>query len=228
MGERGFEELFSLVFAAHPWHGVSPGSEAPEIVSVYVEIVPTDVVKYELDKPSGQLRIDRPQRYSSLCPALYGFIPQSFCAEQVAKRCGERTRFSGLRGDGDPLDICVLSERSILHGGFLLRARPIGGLRLVDGNEVDDKIISVLEGDLTYQSVRELSECPQGVLDRLKHYFLSYKEPPGGGPRKVELAEVYDRAEAQEVLRRSFEDYRAHYGEPKERFSALRRALIGS
>ena len=68
-----------------------PGDDSPEIVNAYIEIVPTDAVKYELDKASGHLRIDRPQRFSSLCPTLYGFIPQTFCGEQVGELCAERT-----------------------------------------------------------------------------------------------------------------------------------------
>ena len=79
------------LFQAHPWHGVSPGAKSPEAVNAYIEIVPTDAVKYELDKASGHLRVDRPQRFSSMCPTLYGFIPQTYCGDQVAQLCAERT-----------------------------------------------------------------------------------------------------------------------------------------
>ena len=81
--ERAWE-LFGLLFQAHPWHGVSIGPEAPRVVTAYIEIVPTDTVKYEIDKPSGHLKVDRPQQFSNVCPTLYGFIPQTFCGERVA------------------------------------------------------------------------------------------------------------------------------------------------
>src|SRR5688500_13974528 len=105
---------------AHPWHGISPGERCPEEEEAFIEIVPTDTVKYEHDKASGHLRIDRPHRYSSLCPTLYGFIPRTYCAEQVAARCMERTSRKGIQGDGDPLDICVLTEKTFGHASFLL------------------------------------------------------------------------------------------------------------
>lgn len=201
------------LFQAHPWHGVSAGAKAPEQVAAYIEIVPTDTVKYELDKPSGQLRIDRPQAFSSLSPSLYGFIPQTYCDKHVAARCMKRTGLRGIKGDGDPLDICVLSEKVFSHGAFLLSARPIGGLRMVDSLTADDKIIAVLQADLAYGQMKELSECPPGIIARLRHYFLSYKQIPGEGPRKVSIAEVYDAEEAQEVIRRSLRDYREIFGQ---------------
>src|SRR3954466_2537169 len=102
-------------FQAHPWHGLTPGKQAPETVNAYIEIVPTDAVKYELDKASGHLRIDRPQRFSSMCPTLYGFIPQTFCGEEVAKLCSDQTGRTGIEGDRDPMDICVLTEKTFAH-----------------------------------------------------------------------------------------------------------------
>jgi inorganic pyrophosphatase len=141
-------DLFKLLFQAHPWHGVGAGDDAPEIVNAYVEIVPTDVVKYELNKNSGHLHIDRPQRFSSMCPTLYGFIPRSFCGNEVAELCASRACRTGIKGDGDPMDICVLTEKTAAHGSFFVRARPIGGLRMIDGEQADDKIIAVLEGDI--------------------------------------------------------------------------------
>ena len=73
-----------LAFRPHPWHGIEPGPRCPEIVTAYIEIVPTDGVKYEIDKHSGYLKIDRPQRFSTVCPTLYGFVPRTFCGEAVA------------------------------------------------------------------------------------------------------------------------------------------------
>jgi hypothetical protein len=94
--------MLSLMFQAHPWHGVSPGDYSAEVVQVFIEIVPTDTVKSEVHKPSGHIHIDRPQRFSSMCPTLYGFIPQTYCGKRVATICEERTRRKNIEGDGDP------------------------------------------------------------------------------------------------------------------------------
>jgi inorganic pyrophosphatase len=194
-------------FQAHPWHGVSPGERAPEAVNTYIEIVPTDAVKYELDKVSGHLRVDRPQRFSSMCPTLYGFIPQSYCGDLVAQLCSERTGVSGIEGDGDPMDICVLTEKTFAQGSFFLTAKPIGGFRMIDGQQADDKIIAVLDADLAYGHLKDISDCPKALIDRLQHYFLSYKQLPGDAPRRVEIASAYDRVEAFDVINRSLRDY---------------------
>ena len=201
------------MFQAHPWHGVSPRLETPELINAYIEIVPTDAVKYELDKTSGHLRVDRPQRFSSLCPALYGFIPRTYCGREVAELVIQRTGLSGIEGDKDPMDICVLSEKTFAHGSFFVRARPIGGLRMIDGRQADDKIIAVLEGDLAYGGIGEIDEVPKGLVDRLKHYFLSYKQLPSDEPKKVEITHVYHRAEALDAITRSLRDYQTEFGE---------------
>lgn len=225
MTDDALHDLFARLFLAHPWHGISPGAGAPQVVNAFIEIVPTDVVKYELDKESGHLRIDRPQRFSSMCPTLYGFIPQTFCGEQTADVVTKRTGREGIEGDGDPMDICVLSEKTFAHGNFLLRANPIGGLRMIDGNQADDKIIAVLDADLVYGHLEDVSQSPPGLVDRLKHYFLSYKQLPGSMPRRVEIVDVYGREEAHDVIARSMNDYRAIYGEPDKRISLLRRLV---
>jgi inorganic pyrophosphatase len=223
--DKTLNELLALLFQAHPWHGVAPFHESPAVVNAYIEIVPTDAVKYELDKPSGHLRVDRPQRFSSMCPTPYGFIPQTFCGDRVAELCCERTGREGIRGDGDPMDICVLTERPAAHGDFFVRAVPIGGLRMIDGDEADDKIIAVLEADITYGHIQEIADAPQGLIDRLRHYFLSYKQLPQDAPRRVEITDVYNRAEAEDVIRRSAQDYRARHGAPETRIAELRRLL---
>jgi inorganic pyrophosphatase len=123
------------------------------------------------------------------------------------------------------MDVCVLTEKTLAHGGFLARVRPIGGLRMIDGEEADDKIVAVLESDLAWGHLRELAECPDAITERLKHYFLTYKQLPGEGPRKVKIAEQYDRAEAVEMVRRSLQDYRHEFGLPEERLPLLRRLL---
>ena len=154
---------------AHPWHGITPGDGAPGVVTVYVEIVPTDTVKYEVDKVTGHLKVDRPQKYSSLCPAPYGFVPQTLCAERVAAFAADKAGRSGVDGDGDPLDVCVLTERPINHGGILLSARPIGGLRMFAGREADDKIVAVLGGDAACGDMNDIAECPPALVERLRH-----------------------------------------------------------
>ncbi|HEX7333523.1 MAG TPA: inorganic pyrophosphatase [Pyrinomonadaceae bacterium] len=199
------------LFQAHPWHGVTPGPRTPEFVNAYIEIVPTDAVKYELDKTSGHLRVDRPQRFSSMSPTLYGFIPQTYCGREVGELCALRTGRRGIEGDKDPMDICVLSEKTFAYGGFFLHARPIGGLRMIDGNQADDKIIAVLENDLAFGQVVEIDEVAQGLVDRLKHYFLSYKQLPSDKDKRVEIADVYDRAEALDVITRSLRDYESEF-----------------
>jgi len=219
------EKLVATMFQAHPWHGVAPGDPA-SVIEAYIEIVPTDTVKYELDKVSGHLRIDRPQRYSSQPPTLYGFVPQTYCGNRVGQRCSERTGTPNIRGDGDPMDVCILSEKTMAHANFFLRARPIGGLRMIDGDEADDKIVAVLESDMAYGDLRDIADAPQGLIERLRHYFLTYKQMPGEPARTVRIAEVYDRVEAVEVLRRSLDDYRETFGDPRTRATLLAR-LIG-
>ena len=83
-------------FKAHPWHGISAGEKAPDVVNVFVEIVPSDTIKYEIDKESGHLKVDRPQKFSNIIPALYGFVPRTYCDERVkelAVKRGASTRY---------------------------------------------------------------------------------------------------------------------------------------
>src|SRR5689334_7739553 len=101
MGEPAGErtrELLGLLFKAHPWHGVATGPDAPGVVTAYVELVPTDTVKYEIDKASGILKVDRPQQFSNVCPTLYGFIPRTFCGERVAAFSQAHTDLETLEG----------------------------------------------------------------------------------------------------------------------------------
>jgi len=223
--DSSLNDLLATLFQAHPWHGVAPGENAPAVVNAYIELVPTDTVKYELDKVSGHLRLDRPQRYSSLCPMPYGFIPQTYCGAAVATLCETRTGRRDMRGDGDPMDICVLTEKPLTHGDIFVRAKPIGGLRMIDGSEADDKIIAVLESDVAFGHIEDIAAAPAGLIERLSHYFLTYKQLPHETTRHVEITHVYNRAEADEVITRSFQDYRARYGAPETRLSELRRLL---
>ncbi len=225
-----FKRLLSMQFKTHPWHGVSPGESAPERCQSYIEIVPTSPVKLELAKKTGHLHVDRPQRFSSMCPMLYGFVPQTYCGTTIADLCMSRTGLKGVTGDGDPLDICILTERDFAHGDLFVTARPIGGLRMVDKNQADDKIIAVLEDDIAYGGITDIKKCPPGIIDRLKHYFLSYKRPPGSESKKqvVEIPEIYGRKDAFEVIRRSMVDYNTTFGTEEERLEALKRLLVNA
>lgn len=217
-------KMMGLLFKPHPWHGISPGDNAPNQLTVYIEIVPTDSMKYEIDKQSGYLKVDRPQRYSNFCPTLYGLVPQTYCAEKVAELSMEKTGKKNIVGDGDPLDICVLTEKTITQGGILLEVIPIGGLRMIDGNEADDKIIAVMKGDAVYGQMKSVKDVPPNVIDRLRHYFLTYKDVPGDEHHKhCEIDEVYDVETAYEVIKRSQEDYELRFGGIEEMLtSALR------
>ena len=206
----------STLLKHHPWHGVSIGTEAPSRVTCYIEMVPTDAVKYEVDKTTGYLKVDRPQKFSSVCPSLYGLIPQTYCAEQVAALCRKQTGRNGIVGDGDPLDICVLTEKPISHGDILVEAIPVGGLRMIDNNQADDKIIAVLKNDAVYGDWRDVSDCPPEVIERLRHYFLTYKDTPGTAKRACEIVQVYDREGAHEVIRKSREDYHKKFSDLEE------------
>lgn len=200
----------ALAFRPHPWHGIDPGERFPEIVRAYIEIVPSDGVKYEIDKYSGYLMVDRPQRFSSFCPTLYGFVPQTYCGDQVAAH-----RIPGgpqvTCGDGDPLDICVLTDRPIARGEILLDARPIGGLRMVERGEADDKIIAVLLGDPTYGELADIVQLPRAVVDRLRHYFLTYKAIPGEAANPITVDPVYNSMEARAILQAARADYGAAF-----------------
>ncbi len=211
MSDREPRNPSPMVFKPHPWHGIPLGPGAPDVVTAYVEIVPTDTVKYEIDKETGYLKVDRPQKYSNVCPSLYGFLPRTLCGERIGAHCAEAVGRSGVEGDGDPMDICVLTEKHMSHGNILVRAVPIGGLRMLDGNEADDKIIAVMVADVAYSDWKEIDDCPEGLIQRLRHYFLTYKEPPGSSPPHTEITHVYGADEARAVIEKSRQDYRARF-----------------
>ena len=197
-------------FKAHPWHGISAGEKAPDVVNVFVEIVPSDTIKYEIDKESGHLKVDRPQKFSNIIPALYGFVPRTYCDERVKELAVKRGAADITEGDHDPLDICVLSSHNVPVGGILLEAVPIGGFKMIDKGEADDKIVAVLVGDQSYGHIKDISELPKAEVDRLMHYFLTYKNLPGE-PVACRIDEVYDAKHAKEVIKASQEDYQEKY-----------------
>ncbi len=199
------------ILKAHPWHGVHIGKNFPSILTAYIEIVPSDTLKYELDKQSGYLKIDRPQLFSNVCPTPYGFIPQTYCGKRVGNFCSEKTGREGIRGDGDPIDICILTEKNITHNDIIVSACPIGGLRMIDGDEADDKILAVMHKDNIFGGWNDITDCPESLIERIKHYFLTYKQAPGSENRVCEITHLYGRDEAYEVIQCSYEDYLEEY-----------------
>lgn len=184
----------------HPWHGLETGPKPPSKVSVFVEITPFNHIKYEVDKHSGFLKVDRPQLSSSRPPSIYGFIPKTLAGPKVC------ALMEGAKeGDNDPLDICVLSTHSISQCQVLLSARVVGGIPMLDSGEADDKIIAILEGDGVWGDVTDVSELPNSVVDQLVHYFETYKSKP------VSLGKVYGHQHAEKVITASMEDYAAEY-----------------
>ncbi len=190
----------------HPWHGLGVGPEPPQIVHAYIEMTPFDLVKYEIDKKTGYLRVDRPQRSSSHPPALYGFVPGTFCGERVGALME-----GSSQGDGDPLDICVFSERPITRSEVILNARVIGGLPMLDGGEADDKIIAVLGNDNLWKAIEDIEAFPEILIERLRHYFTTYKLIPGE-ESKVSIGPAYGRKHAEVVIQASIQDYEEEFG----------------
>lgn len=190
----------------HPWHGLEIGPDAPRIIHAYIEITPFDLVKYEVDKITGYLRVDRPQRTSSQPPTLYGFIPRTYCGNNV----GELSP-NAKKGDNDPLDICVFSERPINRSEVILNARVVGGLLGVDGGDADDKIVAVLENDNVWGDINDISDLPDILVERLRHYFSTYKLVPGEEPRMI-VEDTYGREHAMKVVEAAIQDYDDVYG----------------
>ena len=186
----------------HPWHGLAVGEDPPRVVCAYIEITPFDLVKYEVDKQTGYLRVDRPQRTSASPPTLYGFIPRTYCAARVAALSPASTR-----GDGDPLDICVLSERPIQRAEIIVPARVVGGLQLLDRGEADDKLIAVLEADFVWGEISDVRELPPILVERLQHYFSTYKLVPGTSAQ-IAVRQVYGAEHAARVVEAAVEDYK--------------------
>ncbi len=189
----------------HPWHGLEVGPEPPSVVHAFVEITPLDAVKYEIDKQSGYLRVDRPQRTSSLPPTLYGFVPRTFCGPGVSSLAD-----CAADGDHDPLDICVLTERPILRAEVLLVVRVVGGLLMIDDGRADDKIVAVLVGDPVWNEVKDLEQLPGALVARLRHYFATYKSLPDE-LRTVGIERVYGHEHAWKVVEAAMQDYREHF-----------------
>jgi inorganic pyrophosphatase len=190
----------------HPWHGLEAGPELPNVVFAYIEITPFDMVKYELEKTTGYIHVDRPQRSSSHPPSLYGFIPRTYCGKRVQALSPVSTK-----GDCDPLDICVISERPINRSEVILKSKIVGGIQMIDHGEADDKIIAVLYNDNFWGDATDISELPPVLIERLRHYFSTYKLIPGE-ESGVSIESVYGRGHAVKVVQAALDDYEEKFG----------------
>lgn len=190
----------------HPWHGLEVGPDPPDRVTAYIEMTSFDFIKYEVDKVTGYLKVDRPQRTSSLTPNLYGFIPRTYCDKRV-KDLSE----GAIRGDGDPLDICVISERPIDRAEIFLTAIVVGVVQLLDHGEADDKIVAVLENDHIYGQIKDIKELPDVIVERLKHYFRTYKMVEGQ-EAEITLLKTTGPDKAKKIIKAAMEDYNDAFG----------------
>ncbi len=191
----------------HPWHGLVIGPDPPRTVNAFIEITSFDLVKYEVDKETGYLRVDRPQRTSAQPPVLYGFIPRTYCGDRV-KSLSKKAE----RGDGDPLDICVISERPINRSEVILDARVVGGLQVIDHGEADDKIIAVLANDPFWHHAHDIADVPEILRHRIIHYFSTYKLVPEE-ENKIYIETVYGFEQAFDVINAAIADYDDEFGQ---------------
>ena len=169
----------------HPWHGVFIGKNAPERVTCVIEVPKGSKNKFELDKITGMLRVDRVLYSSVHYPANYGFIPQTYCP------------------DNDPLDILVLGQEAVVPL-CLMEAIPIGYMRMIDQGETDDKIIAVHANDPEYNQFKSIKQLPEHRLKEVKRFFLDYKTLEH---KEVVVEDFFDVNEALVVIRESMEHY---------------------
>lgn len=158
----------------NPWHDVSVGDKAPEIVNAIIEIPKDSQLKYELDKETGLLKLDRILYSAVHYPGDYGFIPQT------------------LWEDGDPLDIVILTSRPV-YPMTLVSVRILGVLRMVDNNEKDDKLIGVYDCDPRYKEYEGIKDIPKHTIAELKHFFETYKQLQG---KECKILEILDKKDA--------------------------------
>jgi inorganic pyrophosphatase len=172
----------------NPWHKVSVGDNAPNLVNGIIEIPKNTRAKYELDKESGLLMMDRVLFSSMYYPANYGFIPQTYCDDQ------------------DPLDILVLSQITIVPM-CLVEARVIGVMRMIDGGEMDDKIIAVAANDMSVNHIHDISELPEHFLKEMKNFFEDYKKLEN---KTVDVEDFQNAEVARKIVMKSIEDYKEY------------------
>lgn len=177
-------------FAKNPWHNVSFGKSSPQFVNAIIEIPTESKAKYELDKDSGLLKLDRVLFSSVHYPANYGFIPQTYCE------------------DNDPLDILVLCSVKV-EPLCLVEAKVIGVMRMIDQGEEDDKIISVAKNDMSVANYNDISELPQHILTQIHRFFEDYKKLEN---KEVKVLQFEGREKAFEIINQSIELYQKTFG----------------
>lgn len=169
----------------NPWHSVNPGSHVPNVVNAIIEIPKGCRAKYELDKESGLLKLDRVLYSSVYYPANYGFIPQSYC------------------DDHDPLDILILSQIECVPM-CIIEAKVIGVMQMIDGGEADDKIIAVAANDMSVNYINDISELPPHFTAEMRHFFEEYKRLEN---KTVQVEEFQDKEVAERIIMESFDAY---------------------
>ncbi len=172
----------------NPWHKVAIGKETPAVVNGIIEIPKNTRAKYELDKESGMLLMDRVIFSSMHYPANYGFIPQTYC------------------DDKDPLDIMILSQIDVVPM-CIVSAKVIGVMRMIDGGEMDDKIIAVAEHDMSVNHMNDISDLPAHWIKELRNFFEDYKKLEN---KEVQVEEFQDAATARKIIEKSMEDYKEY------------------
>ncbi|MFT4325923.1 MAG: inorganic diphosphatase [Candidatus Woesearchaeota archaeon] len=172
------------------WHDVSAGKEAPHAINVILEIPKGSDVKYEMDKETGLIKLDRFLFSSIHYPGDYGFVPQT------------------LWEDGDPLDIVVLTGRK-LSPGVLAEVRPIAVLKMIDDGQSDDKVIAVYTGDPRYNEIKDLQDIPKHIIMELTHFFQTYKSLQG---KETEIAGMLGKEEAIKSVEKGITLYKEKYG----------------
>ena len=173
------------ISTTNPWHNVSIGDDTPDIVNGIIEIPKNERAKYELDKDSGLLKMDRVIYSSMYYPANYGFIPQTYC------------------DDKDPLDILILSQIAVVPL-CIVSAKVIGVMRMLDGGELDDKIIAVAENDMSVKHFDDIEVLPEHFLRELRTFFEDYKKLEN---KTVEVEDFQGAKMAKEIIEKSIEDY---------------------
>ena len=171
------------------WHDVSYGENSPDEINVIIEIPSGSKDKYELDKKTGLIMLDRVLEVSMSYPGNYGFIPMTVC------------------DDKDPLDVIILTH-SALHPGVLVKARPVGVLDMVDDGELDEKILAVPANDPRFDQIKDLKDVPKAFLDEIYHFFERYKDLRKG---TVQLGNWGNAKKAKQVIKDSIELYNEQY-----------------